>query len=159
MAEFNNEGMEELSSAFMRQEDNATATVQDMLQAEADIYTEQQKQAAAGHGIRSTGGFIDSIKKGAVQKEDTAVYIEICPEGKANHSADYGGGYSNKANKRKGHSQGGNVRYATIGYIFENGTSSIPAKPWLTQANEKAESPAYAKAQEIWSKYVDNSFN
>lgn len=159
MAEFNTEGMEELSAAFMRQEENATATVREMLQAEAEIYTEQQKQAAAGYGIRKTGGFINSIKASGIKQEDTAVYIEICPKGKANHTADYGGGYSNKANKRKGKSQGGNVRYASIGYIFENGTSSLPAKPWLTQGNAKADSVAYDKAREIWEKYVDNSFS
>ncbi len=158
MAEFNTEGMEELSSAFMRQEEQATAIVQEMLQAEAEIYIQQQKNAAAGYGIKQTGGFMNSIKAGQMQKEDTAVYIEICPEGKADHKADYGGGYSNKANKRKGKSQGGNVRYASIGYIFEYGTSSMPARPWLTQGNAKADSLAYDKAREIWERYVDNSF-
>lgn len=159
MAEFNTEGMEELSSAFMRQEENATATVTEMLQAEAEIYTEQQKQAAAGYGIRKKGGFINNIKAGKMQRDDTEMYIVISPEGKANHTADYGGGYSNKANKRKGKSKGGNVRYAAIGFIFEYGTSSIPARPWLTQGNIKADSLAYDKAREIWEKYVDSSFN
>lgn len=158
MAEFNTEGMEELSDAFMRQEENATATVEEMLQAEAKIYIEQQKQAAAGYGIRKTGGFMNSIKAGNMQREDTAVYMEICPEGKADHTSDYGGGYSNKANKRKGKSKGGNVRYAAIGYIFEYGTSSMPARPWLTQGNTKADSLAYEKAREIWERYVNNSF-
>lgn len=159
MGEFNTSGMEELSAAFMRHEAEATRTVEEMLQASADVYVEQQQQAAASYGIRKTGGFIQSIKAGAIKQEDTAKVIEIVPEGRADHGSDYGGGYSNKGNKRKGKKQKGNVRYATIGYIFEYGTSSIPAKPWLTQGNERAENMAYRKAQEIWDKYVTRSLS
>ncbi|NCB92890.1 MAG: hypothetical protein EOM40_10085 [Clostridia bacterium] len=159
MAEFNSEGFEELASAFMMQEELATETVNEMLQVEAEIYTEQLKAAAAGYGIRKTGGFINSIKAGKMQIEDTARCIEISPEGKADHKADYGGGYSTKSKKRKGKSQGGNVRYAAIGFIFEYGTSSIQARPWHTQGNAKADSIAYEKAREIWDKYVDSSFS
>lgn len=157
MAEFNTEGLEELSAAFMRHEAQADAVVTEMLKASAEIYVKEQRQAAAGYGIRKTGGFIASIKAGNIKDEGTAKSIEIIPEGKADHGADYGGGYSNKGNKRKGKARGGNVRYATIGYIFEYGTSSISAKPWLTQGNAKAEQQAYEKAQAIWSKYVDST--
>lgn len=158
MAEINTKGLEELSYDFMRQEENATNTVREMVQAEAEIYTEQLKQAIAGYGIKNTGGFLNSIKAGEIQQEDTAVYITIQAEGRANHTADYGGGYSNKGEKRKGKSSAGNVRYAAIGFIFEYGTSSIPARPWWTKGNQQAEEPAYNKAMEIWEQYVKNSF-
>ena len=157
MAELNTEGLEELSAAFMRHEAAADQTVQEMLQATAEIYVEEQKAAATSYGIRKTGGFINSIQAGNINADDTAMYIDVYPQGRANHGADYGGGYSNKGNKRKGKAQGGKVRYATIGYIYEYGTSSIPARPWLSQANAKADSKGYAKAQEIWSKYVDST--
>lgn len=158
MAEINTEGLEALSYAFMRLEERATATVEEMLQAEAGVYKEQLQQAAAGYGIRKTGGFINSIKIGETQQEDAAVYKIIAPVGRADHTADYGGGYSNKANKRKGKSSKGNVRYAAIGFIFENGTTSIQARPWWTQGNEKAEEPAHNKAMEIYDRYVEDSF-
>ena len=157
MAELNTEGLEELSAAFMRHEAQADQAVEEMVKATADIYVEEQKAAAASYGIRKTGGFINSIQAGNVGKEDTAVYIDVYPQGRADHGADYGGGYSNKGNKRKGKAQGGKVRYATIGYIYEYGTSTLPARPWLSQANAKAESKGYAKAQEIWGKYVDST--
>jgi len=157
MAELNTEGLEELSAAFMRHEQAADAAVDEMLKVSAEEYVKAQQQAAASYGIRKTGGFIQSIKAGAIKAEDTAKTIEIVPEGRADHGADYGGGYSNKGNKRKGKAQNGNVRYATIGYIFEYGTSSLSARPWLTQGNAKAENTSYAKAKAIWDKYVEST--
>ena len=153
MAEFNVEGMEELSDAFMRHEAGATEAVRQMLDAEKDIYIEEFKQAAGGYGIRKTGGFMNSIKAGAIKQDGVEMYVEITPEGQADHPADYGG----SSNKRKGKSRRGNVRYATIGFIFEYGTSSIQPRPWLTQGNAKAESKGYQKAQEIWNRYVDST--
>lgn len=155
MGEFNVEGMDELSTAFVRQEAGATAAVEEMLTAAADIYLQEQKKAAESYGIRRTGGFIDSIKKGKVVKTSTEMFIEIQPEGTASHKADYGGG----GKKRKGKSQGGNVRYMTIGYIMEYGTSSMTARPWHTLGNTKAEEKAHSKVKEIWDKYIDNSFS
>lgn len=153
MAEFNVEGMEELSNAFMRHEEGAEAAVQEMLTATAEIYVQEHKAAAGGYGIRKTGGFMNSIKASTIRRDGTALVCDICPEGKADHPAEYGGG----SNKRKGKSRKGNVRYATIGFIFEYGTSSIPARPWFTQGNAKAEQKGYEKAQEIWSRYVDKT--
>lgn len=153
MAEFNVEGMEELSSAFMRHEEGAEVAVQEMLTATAEIYVQEHKAAAGGYDIRKTGGFMNSIKVSTIRRDGTALVCDICPEGKADHPAEYGGG----SNKRKGKSRRGNVRYATIGFIFEYGTSSIPARPWFTQGNAKAEWKGYEKAQEIWSRYVDKT--
>ena len=153
MAEFNVEGMDELSSAFMRHEEGAEAAVQEMLTATAEIYVQEHKAAAGGYGIRKTGGFMNSIKASTIRRDGTALVCDIFPEGKADHPAEYGGG----SNKRKGKSRRGNVRYATIGFIFEYGTSSIPARPWFTQGNAKAEQKGYEKAQEIWSRYVDKT--
>jgi hypothetical protein len=153
VAEFNVEGMDELSSAFMRHEEGAEAAVQEMLTATAEIYVQEHKAAAGGYGIRKTGGFMNSIKASTIRRDGTALVCDICQEGKADHPAEYGGG----SNKRKGKSRRGNVRYATIGFIFEYGTSSIPARPWFTQGNAKAEQKGYEKAREIWSRYVDKT--
>lgn len=150
MGEFNTEGLEELASAFRRQEEAATETVKKMLKTEAEIYTQAQKEQIAALGLKDSGGFMNSIKAGEIKTEDTAYYIEIVPEGRAPHTSDYGTGAKRKGKKLGGKAGGQNVRYATIGFIFENGTSSIPAKPWLTTANEKANDKAYSAAYEIW---------
>jgi len=154
MATFEAEGLEELAYAFLRQEQKATETINAMLEAQADVYVEEQQQAARQYGINKTGGFIASLRASETKTEGTQIFKEIVPEGRAPHKADYGGGGA----KRKGKSQKGNVRYATIGYIFEYGTSSMAARPWLTRGNLKAEDKAYNKAKEIWDKYVDESF-
>lgn len=158
MAELNTEGLEELNFAFLRQEERATETVEAMLEAEAEVYTECLKSAASEYGIRDTGAFINSIKAGKTQRKNVEVYKVITPTGKAKHGADYGGGYSNKGNKRKGKSSKGNVRYAAIGFIHEYGTSSMPARPWFSKGNQQAEELAHSKAMEIWERYVDDSF-
>lgn len=153
MAELNTTGLEELATAFRKHEQKATEIVKEMLTVAADEYLNAEKDAAASYGIRKTGGFIASIRASGIKQEDTALYIEIKPEGQANHKAEYGGGSS----KRKGKSSQGNVRYATIGFIFEYGTSSMAARPWLTLGTKKAEQAAYSKAKEVWDKYVDSS--
>ena len=51
MAEFNVEGMDELSSAFMRHEEGAEAAVQEMLTATAEIYVQEHKAAAGGNAL------------------------------------------------------------------------------------------------------------
>ena len=157
MAELNTEGSADLTEASMRPDKQPDKVVDQMLTARAPAYVKAQQEAAATYGIRKTGGFISSIKAGNIESDDTAKSITIAPEGRASHGADYGGGYSNKGNKRKGKAQKGNVRYATIGYIFEYGTSSIPARPWLTQGNAKAEAGAFYKAKAIWDKYVEST--
>lgn len=155
MATFNTEGLEELAYAFLRQEQGATEAINAMLDAQTEIYVEEQQKAARQYGIYKTGGFVASLKAGKTKTAGTEIYREIVPEGRAEHKADYGGGSS----KRKGKAQQGNVRYATIGYIFEYGTSSMAARPWLTKGNNAASEKAYNKAYEIWSKYVDDSFS
>lgn len=150
MGEFNTEGLEELASAFMRQEEAATETVKKILKAEAEIYTQAQKDQIAALGIKDSGGFINSIKAGEIKTEDTIYYVDIVPEGRAPHTSDYGVGAKRKGKKLGGNSGGQKVRYATIGFIFENGTSSIPARPWLTAANEKANDKAHSVAYDIW---------
>lgn len=156
MAEFGTEGWEELERAFLRQEENAVDTINEMLEETSEIYVEELKTSAEGYGMKDTGGFINSIQKGKMVVEETSRSIEIVPTGKANHTSDYSGGVSNK---RSGSSQNGNVRYAAIGYIYEYGSSSIPAKPWHTKGNVMAESKAKDKAESIWNKYVEESFN
>lgn len=154
MAEFSTEGLEELTQAFLRHEQGAAAAVDNMLQESAKIFVEEQQKEIKAQRIYDTGGFANSIKATEITHNAASSHCFITQEGRAPHGQDYGGGGHGK----KGKAQRGNVRYATIGFIFEYGTSSMPARPWLTAANEKAEKKAYEKAQEIWAKYVDGNF-
>ena len=93
-----------------------------MLKAGADVLIEAQRAEAQAMGLNETGGFINSIKATDVKGDDTEKYVEIYPQGRAKHGND------RKGDKSK-------VRYATIGFVAEYGTSSHAARPYMTVAN------------------------
>lgn len=108
-----------------------------MLKAGADVLIEAQRAEAQAMGLNETGGFINSIKATDVKGDDTEKYVEIYPQGRAKHGND------RKGDKSK-------VRYATIGFVAEYGTSSHAARPYMTVANEKAHEKVVEAQRSIW---------
>ena len=53
-----------------------------------------------------------------------------------------------RRNDRKGDKS--KVRYATIGFVAEYGTSSHAARPYMTVANEKAHEKVVEAQRSIW---------
>lgn len=137
MGEFNTIGLEKVIEAFSNREQATVKAVPKMLKAGADVLIEAQKAEAKAMGIEETAGFVNSIKATAVKGDDTEKYVDVYPQGKAKHG-----------NDRKGDKS--NVRYATIGFVAEYGTSSQPARPYMTVANEKAQSKVSAAQLEVW---------
>lgn len=137
MAEFNTVGLEDVIEAFSRREQATVTAVPKMLKAGADVLVEAQKAEAEAMGLNDTGGFVKSIKATAVKGGDTEKHIEVYPQGRAKHG-----------NDRKGDKS--SVRYATIGFIAEYGTSSQQARPYMTVANEKAHEKVVEAQREIW---------
>ena len=80
---------------------------------------------------------IKHIKATDVKGDDTEKYVEIYPQGRAKHGND------RKGDKSK-------VRYATIGFVAEYGTSSHAARPYMTVANEKAHEKVVEAQRSIW---------
>lgn len=142
MGEFTTVGLEEVAQKFLRMEEAATKAVPLMLEAGANVLVKAQQDEAAAMGIKKTAGFIQSIKATQVKGDDTERYVEVYPQGKAKHG-----------NDRKGDKS--NVRYATIGFIAQYGTSKIPARPYMTAANEKAHQQTTDAMYEVW-KGVNN---
>lgn len=139
MGEFTTVGLEEVIEAFSRREQATVEAVPKMLKAGADVLIEAQKAEAKAMGIEETAGFINSIKANAIKGNDTERYVEVYPQGRAKHG-----------NDRKGDSS--NVRYATIGFVAEYGTSSQAARPYMTAANAKAQDKVVAAQLEEWEK-------
>lgn len=137
MGEFTTVGLEEVAEKFLRMEEAATKAVPLMLEAGAAVIVKAQQDEAAAMGIKETAGFIQSIKATPVKGDDTQRYVEVYPQGKAKHG-----------NDRKGDKN--NVRYATIGFIAQYGTSKIPARPYMTAANEKAHQQTTDAMYEVW---------
>lgn len=137
MGEFTTVGLEEVAEKFLHMEEAATKAVPLMLEAGAAVLVKAQQDEAAAMGIKETAGFIQSIKATPVKGDDVERYVEVYPQGKAKHG-----------NDRKGDKS--NARYATIGFIAQYGTSKIPARPYMTAANEKAHEKANNAMYEVW---------
>lgn len=142
MGEFTTVGLEEVAEKFLHMEEAATKAVPLMLEAGAAVIVKAQQEEAAAMGIKETAGFIQSIKATTVKGDEVERYIDVFPQGKAKHG-----------NDRKGDKS--NVRYATIGFIAEYGTSEIPARPYMTIANEKAHDKANNAMYEVWKEVND----
>lgn len=137
MADFNTTGLEAAIEAFSLREQATVAAVPKMLKAGANVLIEAQKAEAKAMGIEETAGFINAIKATGIKGGDREKYIEVFPQGRAKHGNDQ------KEDKS-------NVRYATIGFVAEYGTSSKAARPYMTVGNEKAQEKVASAQLEIW---------
>lgn len=139
MAEFGMEGLKEIQQAFINMEEAAVRAVPRMLEAGAEVLAEAQREEAKAMGLNDTGGFIKSIKATPVKGSSIEKYVDVYPHGRAKHG-----------NDRKGDK--GNVRYATIGYANEYGTSKKAPRPYMTAANEKARGKVMEAELEVWER-------
>ncbi len=139
MAEFSTVGLEDVIEAFSRREQATVEAVPKMLQAGAAVLVEAQQEEARAMGLNETGGFVKSIKATAVKGDSREKHIDVFPHGRAKHG-----------NDRKGDKS--NVRYATIGFVAEYGTSSQAARPYMTVANDKAQSKVVEAQREVWER-------
>lgn len=142
MGDFTTVGLDEVAERLLRMDEAATKAVPLMLEAGAEVLVKAQRAEAESMGIKETAGFIQSIKASPVKGDDTERYVEVYPQGKAKHG-----------NDRKGDKS--NVRYATIGFVAQYGTSTTAARPYMTSANEKASENVSAAMYEAW-KGVNN---
>lgn len=139
MAEFNTVGLEDIIESFSRREQATAEAVPKMLEAGADVLVKAQQAEAQAMGLNDTGGFVNSIKATAVKGDSTEKYVDVYPQGRAKHG-----------NDRKGDKS--NVRYATIGFVAEYGTSSKAARPYMTVANAKAREKVSEAQREVWER-------
>lgn len=137
MGQFTTVGLDDVAQKFYHMEAAAVKAVPLMLEAGAAELVKAQQEEAEAMGIKETAGFIQSIKATRVKGDDTERYVEVYPQGKAKHG-----------NDRKGDKS--NVRYATIGFIAQYGTTKIPARPYMTAANEKAHEKVNNAMYEVW---------
>lgn len=137
MGEFSTVGLEDIIKSFSQREAATVEAVPKMLKAGADVLVEAQKAEAKAMGLNDTGGFVNSIKATSVKGDDTEKYIDVFPQGRARHG-----------NDRKGDKS--RVRYATIGFVAEYGTSNQQARPYMTTANAKAHDKVVEEQRRIW---------
>lgn len=137
MGTFETIGIEEIEKEFEEKPEKVEKVIPRILMAGADVLIKAQKEEAKSMGLNDTGGFIKSIKATKIKSNNRQKYVEIYPQGRARHG-----------NDRKG--DGSNVRYATIGFVAENGTETQAPRPYMTVANEKAYEKVVEAELKVW---------
>jgi hypothetical protein len=117
MARFDTSGLDDIIRDVTRLGASGEEVGDKMLLAAAEEVKQAWKQSAQAHGLRDTGDMINSINYPRKPKNVGDVkLIDIYPKGK----------------DRKG------VRNAEKAFILHYGSSSIPARHWIDEADEAA---------------------
>lgn len=130
MATFNVTGFDDVEKAMLRREKSATEAVPRMLNAGADVLARGQQAQADSmfRGERVTGELSKSIAKGKISGDDVEKAIEVWPQG---------------TNSR-------GERNATVGFVQQYGRTRMPARPWMSTANEKYSDDVHKAMREEW---------
>lgn len=139
MASFNVAGFEDVEKMLLKESETVEQVVPEMLKTGAAVLVEAQTAEIkrATRSGRSRGTLANSIKATDVKKRDSSRYIEVYPHGNQPH------GTPSKGKKDK-------VSNAQVGFILEYGRSNMPARPWMSTANEKGAPAANAAMREVW---------
>lgn len=113
--------------------------VQDaMLNAQADVVVEAQRQKARTYGVQDTGEMIRSIKKGRIKTGKNGVrLIYVTPSG----------------SRKRGNTV---VRNAEIAFVNEYGTRDQSARPFIKDANETSAEATTEAAAAIYFKWQED---
>lgn len=130
---FTASGLAELIQAFEDIEELPDEVVNGMLEAEADVVVEAQKETAEAmlDGPYNKNAVKNAITKGRAKKTRDGRDLSITFEGE----------------------QHGN-RIAEIAFVNEYGKTNQPARPFIRMANEKSEDEAADKAAEVYDKFL-----
>lgn len=137
------DGLDEIKAMLLKNAEAAEKYAEPILLAGAKIVVSAQKAALAGlsTGTRSDGELMASIGIGRVKrsKSETGIHTDIFPHGSQSHASEM-------------NSKGKKVRNANAGFMLEYGTSNMPARPWISSAeNAAADAVNEAMAAE-WEK-------
>jgi hypothetical protein len=141
MAEFNSVGLEDVERQLLFWTEAATKAAPKIIDAGVDVLITAQRAEAAKLKIsgRSAGALVKSIKAGKLMGKDSAMYREVFPHGK------------DKNHTKKG------VRNAEKGFVLEYGRSNMPARPWMSVANEKAADAVVEAQLKVWEAMTNGS--
>lgn len=141
MAQFNTVGLEAAQKEFLLMTERATKVVPLALEAGADVLVKAQKEEAQKLNIsgRSKGALVRSIKADKVKGNTISKYTEIYPHG------------VDRSHTKKG------VRNAEKGFVLEYGRSNMPARPWMSTANERSASKVMDAMAKVWEETTNGS--
>lgn len=131
------EGLDELIADLEKVMDLPEQVKDDMLNAEADVVVQAQKEEIESLGLVDTGQLRDSItrnRKVSVSKNGIGKYLDIYPQGTRENG----------------------VRNAEVGFILEYGAPKKEIKEyhWMRSANEKSTEAAVEAAAGVYDKFL-----
>lgn len=137
------EGLEEIERMLLKNAEAAEKHAEPILKAGAKVLVSAQKAALSrlSKGDRSDGELISSIAAGRVKKSKSGsgIHTDVFPHGHQSHTSEM-------------NSKGKLVRNANVGFMVEHGTSNMPARPWISEAEHSAADAANEAMAEEWKK-------
>lgn len=140
------EGLEELLGDLKKVMELPDRVQEDMLNAEADVVVQAQKDMIERLGLTDSFQLRDSIarnrKVSSDSKNGIGKYLDIYPQGTRERG---------KEGKRKKYG-----RNAEVGFIYEYGAPErkIKAYNWMKSANEKSEEQAVEEAAGVYDEFL-----
>ena len=151
MASFNQVNMsafDEIERLLRHGDAQAEKIAQDMIRAGAQVLIKAQKAEIRrlAFSDRSLGTLENSIGMGNFKRgtraSSTAIHTDVFPQGYHPH------GFP-RARKR------GRVSSAQVGFILEYGHSNMPARPWMSVAENKAADEVIDAMARVWEAAQD----
>jgi hypothetical protein len=142
MATLKVEGFEEAEKMLLRKEAAAVEAVPEMLAAGAEILVKAQRESI-NRMARGQGTLAASIGATPIRSSGAGSYIDVYPQGDQPHGT-----------PRRG--KKGSVSNAQVGFLLEYGSRQLPARPWMTAANEESAEAANEAMRKVWEAKISN---
>lgn len=114
------------------------SVISEMLDSQANILVEAQKQKARAYGVVDTGEMIDSITKGKLKKLLDGQEVSVYPQG----------------SRTRGRYKKSTTRNAEIAFVNEYGKRGQMARPFVRDANAESEPEMEKSAFTIYDNYL-----
>lgn len=114
------------------------SVISEMLDAQADILIEAQKNKAREYGVIDTGEMVDSITKGKRKKLKSGQEISVYPQG----------------SRTRGRYKKSTTSNTEIAFVNEYGKRGQKARPFIRDANAESEPKMEKAAFTIYDNYL-----
>lgn len=132
MAEFGFTGLDDLMLSMQEITEIPTDVRDEILNAQADVIVEAQKNKGRAYGVERTGMTLASIKKGKPKSKKGSRILYVTPTGK------------NKDGSRN----------AEVAFVNNYGKRTQRARPFITEANEMSAEQTTTAGAAVYDKWL-----
>lgn len=135
MATFSSNGLDELILSLEEVAQLPDSVKDEILNAQADVVVQAQRQKARAYGVHRTGLTVEKIGKGKPKTTKDGRVIYVYPKG------------SRLRGKKK-------TRNAEIAFVNEFGSRKQKARPFIHDANEECAAATVAAGAEVYDRFL-----